>query len=94
MNIKTLAVTWFRKEDWPRWLAIDPEFQPDYATWLKKSEQAMVDHADPRYVLEKVMVDPDEFLEWTRVNAAGQVDQHARTAYAGFVLMKKYETTH
>ena len=92
MNIKTLAVTWFRKEDWPRWLAIDPEFQPDYDHWLKRSEQAMVDHADPRHVLEKVMVDPDEFLEWSRVNAGGEVGQHARAEYVAMALMEKHRT--
>ena len=94
MNIKTMAVTWFRKEDWPRWLAIDPDFQPDYDRWLKQSEQAMADYDDPRYVLEKVMVDPDEFLEWSRVNAGGKVGQSARTQYAGFVVMKKHRTDH
>ena len=94
MNIKALAVTWFRKEDWSRWLAIDPEFDPDFDHWLKRSEQAMVAHADPRYVLERVMVDPDEFLDWSRVNAGGKVGQSARAQYAGFVLMKKHRTDH
>ena len=94
MNIKTMAVTWFRKEDWPRWLAIDPGFDPDYENWLKKSEQAMVDYNDPRYVLEKIMVDPDEFLEFSRVNTGGEVGQHARAQYAGFILMKKHRTDH
>ena len=94
MNIKTLAVTWFRKEDWPRWLAIDPDFDPDYENWLKKSERAMVAHADPRFVLEKVMVDPDEFLAWSRANAAGNVGQRARAQYVAEVLMKKHRTDH
>ncbi len=94
MNLKTLAVTCFRREDWPRWLAIDPDFQPDYDHWLKNSEQAMADYDDTQYVLEKVMVDPDEFLEWSRVNAGGEVGQSARAQYAGFVLMKKHRTDH
>ena len=93
MNINTMAVTWFRKEDWPRWLAIDPDFDPSYENWLKKSERAMVDHSDPRYVLEKVMVDPDDFLEWSRVNG-GKTDTHARAAFAGIVLAEKHKTTH
>jgi hypothetical protein len=38
MPLMALAVTWFRKEDWPRWLAIDPDFQPDYDHWLERSE--------------------------------------------------------
>ena len=54
----------------------------------------MVDHADPRYVLEKVMIDPDEFLQWSRANAGGNVGQHARAGYAAEVLMKKHRTDH
>ncbi len=94
MNIKTMAVTWFRKEDWPRWLAIDPDFQPNYDHWLKRSEQAMAEYNDPRYVLEKVLVDPDEFLEWSRVNAGGKVGQKERADYAAMVLWKKHRTDH
>ncbi len=94
MNLKTLAVTWFRKGDWPRWLAMDSDFDPDYDHWLKKSEQAMAEYNDPRYMLEKVMVDPDEFLEWSRVNAGGEVGQHARAHYAGFILMTNHRTDH
>ena len=94
MNIKTLAVTWFRKEDWPRWLAIDPDFQPDFEHWLRRSEQAMKDWNDPSVVLEKVMVDPDEFLKWSRANAGGKVGHEARGTYAAIVLMEKHQTDH
>ncbi len=94
MNLRALAVTWFRKEDWPRWLAIDPDFQPNYDHWLKRSEQAMAEYNDPRYMLEKVLVDPDEFLEWSRVNAGGKVGQKARTDYAAMVLWEKHRTDH
>ena len=33
-----MGMTWFRKEDWPRWLEIDPDFQPDYDHWLRRVE--------------------------------------------------------
>jgi hypothetical protein len=36
-----MAVAWLRKEDWPCWLAVDHEFQPDYAHWLKRVEAAI-----------------------------------------------------
>ncbi len=94
MNLKTMALTWFRKEDWPRWLAIDPDFQPDYDHWLRRSEQAMKDWNDPSVILEKVMVDPDKFLEWSRVNDGGKVSQEARATYAAIVLMKKHRPDH
>lgn len=38
MSLKALGVAWFRKEDWPRWRAIDPDFEPDYDRWLRKAE--------------------------------------------------------
>ena len=94
MNLRSLAVTWFREEDWPRWLAIDPNFQPNYDHWLKRSEQAIKDWNDPSVVLEKVMLDPDDFLEWSRTNAGGEVGQPARAQYAALVLMEKHQTDH
>ncbi len=94
MSLRSLAIAWFRKEDWQRWLAIDPDFEPDYDLWLKRSEQAMADYSNPVYVLEKVVIDPDEFLDWGRVSAGGKVGNEARSTYAASVLMRKYGTTH
>ncbi len=54
----------------------------------------MADYSNPVYVLEKVVIDPDEFLDWSRVSAGGKVGNEARSTYAASVLMRKYGTTH
>ena len=93
MILKTLAISWFRREDWARWRAIDPDFQPDYSHWLLRAELAFERHQSPLYVLEKVIIDPDEFLAWSRLNG-GKVDTQARAAFAAIQLGKKHSAVH
>ena len=54
----------------------------------------MADYNDPRYVLEKVTIDPDEFLGWSRVNAGGKVGHEARATFAAIVISQKHGTDH
>lgn len=35
MKVKGWAIPWYREEDWARWRAICPDFQPHYKTWLE-----------------------------------------------------------
>jgi hypothetical protein len=93
MVLKALAVAWFRKEDWARWRAIDPDFEPDYDHWLGKAEAVMKERESSEYVLEKVIIDPDEFTDWCRVNRQN-VDSGARAVYAAFMLSRKHRTDH
>ncbi len=93
MALKALAIAWFRKEDWPRWRAIDPDFEPDYDRWLRKVEAEMKKRESSEYVLDKVIIDPDEFTDWCRVNRR-KVDSRARAIYAAFMLSRKHRTTH
>lgn len=90
-NMDAVGVSWFREEDWPRWLAIDPNFQPDYQHWLKRTEKAIKDCEAAGHALRKVPVDPDEFLTWSRAAGCG-VGTMARAEY---VAMKtKQMRTH
>ena len=91
-NMKGLAVAWFRKEDWPRWCSIDHDFQPDYDHWLRRSEKAFKHYESLGKRVVKVVIDPDEFLEWSHANG-GKIDSNARAAYAGIKLMRK-DTSH
>jgi hypothetical protein len=59
-KVMGVAVAWMRKEDWPRWLAIDSQFQPDYEHWLKRMEAAVKQYQEKGILIEKVMVDPEE----------------------------------
>lgn len=37
-NLGGIGISWFNEADWPRWLAIDPGFQPSYQRWLDRME--------------------------------------------------------
>jgi hypothetical protein len=88
-----MAVAWFHKEDWPRWLAIDPNFQPDYDHWLKRTETAIAELQKSGTLAEKIVIDPDEFLEWSRCNG-GKIDSQARSFYAAQTLAKRHSAGH
>ena len=85
MDLRGIAVAWFRKEDWTRWRSIDPDFEPDYDYWLSRAESAMRQTSQP---LHKVIIDPDQFLEWSRANG-GKIDTKARATYAAIVLSER-----
>jgi hypothetical protein len=85
-NMDALGISWFREEDWPRWCAIDPDFQPEYQHWLKRTEEA-IREATGKVVL-KITVDPDEFLTWSRATGSG-VGTDARSRYVVIKTMHR-----
>ena len=87
-TLDALGVSWFREQDWPRWCAIDPDFQPDYQHWLKRSEEMVRHYEAAGKVVLKITVDPDEFLTWTRATGSG-VGSEARASYVGIKTMHK-----
>jgi len=91
MPIAGVAVAWMREEDWPRWLAIDPDFQPDYGKWLAKTEAAFKSFEAQGHKLEKIVLDPDDFLAWSREFAGGEVNSNARSKYAALMLHGRTE---
>ena len=93
MQFKGWAVTWYRKEDWPRWRALCPDFAPNYDNWLVRAEAGFKDHQNRGQFPEKIVMEPDEFLQWSRVNG-GKIDGKARAAYAGSVLASRDKPRH
>jgi hypothetical protein len=77
-----LAVTWFRKKDWPRWLELDPEFQPDYDYWLKRMKGQIEALEKAGILVERVVVDPDKFVAWCNFQGCDPASTSARAAFA------------
>jgi len=94
MPVAGVALAWMRKEDWPRWLAIDPDFQPDYEKWLRKVEAGIQRLEAEGRKVEKVLLDPDEFIAWSREFAGGRADSQARSQYAALRLMGRTRGGH
>jgi hypothetical protein len=88
MNVQALGLCWFREEDWPRWRAMDPLFQLDYQHWLRRNEEAVQRHKAAGVPIEKIMVDPDEFLAWANAVGIG-TGTLARAQYIAVLLTDK-----
>jgi hypothetical protein len=92
-----LALSWYRKADWPRWLEIDPDFEPDYDYWLARSEGQIAALEKRGIFPTKVVIDPEKFLEWCRVNnhepavrlCGPAPPTNARALYAAEMLMEQ-----
>ena len=65
MGLRRFAVPWFCEEDWLRWREIDPQFEPDYATWLAGAVAHLEGMKDQGRQPEKVIIDPEVFLAWS-----------------------------
>lgn len=75
-----VAIAWLRKEDWPRWQAIDPNLPP-YDRWHSKISTAIELAERAGADTEKVTIDPDEFVSWCKANNCS-VTRENRAAYA------------
>lgn len=81
MKMQGVGVAWFRREDWPRWLAMDPDFQPDYQHWLRRMEDVFARLKATGAPVVKVTLDPDQFLAWSSASGRG-IGTDARAAFA------------
>ena len=91
-KLQLRAIAWLNEKDWPRWLSIDSDFQPDYQHWLRRMNAAFAHYQSLGNRVEKVIVNVDEFLEWSGANG-GKVDSNARAAFAAYKGMRK-QTDH
>lgn len=82
-----IAVAWLRKEDWPRWQAIDPELPP-YDRWLARITHGMAEAERKGIAAEKITVDPDTFAAWCKAEGK-PVHRDTRAAYAAAQLMRR-----
>jgi hypothetical protein len=83
VKLRRVSMSWFLESDWVAWCAIDPEFQPSYAYWLKRSEEMFARHKAEGVPIFKVTLDPIEFMEWSKATGAG-VGTMARATFAAF----------
>lgn len=92
-KMTAMAIAWMRKEDWPRWLAIDPQFQPDYDHWLKRMTAEIKRIENAGTLCEKVVIEPDVFVEWCGVNRR-EVNSTSRATFAAQALAIRHSASH
>jgi hypothetical protein len=78
MQVRGWAVTWYQKEDWPRWRAICPDFAPDYDNWLARAEAGFKEHQNRGHFPEKIAMDRTNFSNGAEPTEAKSTAQHAR----------------
>jgi len=59
-RLRRLALATLRPEDWPRWLELDPEFQPDYAHYRARMDAAAAQLKAAGVATVEVVVLPDD----------------------------------
>lgn len=88
----SVAVAWLRQEDWPRWQAIDSQL-PTYENWLRKIEILIKEVEKRGQLPEKVIIDPNAFLDWCRSTGA-EVNRNTRAQFAAALLMRRKHESH
>lgn len=92
-KMTAMAIAWMRKEDWPRWLAIDSQFQPDYNHWLKRMTAEIERIENAGTLCEKVVIDPDVFVKWCGANGRA-VNSTSRATFAAQTLAIRHSASH
>ena len=84
-GFKGQALSWFRREDWPQWREIDPDLEPDFDYWQARSDGAFAEFQAAGVPVLKVVIDPDEFLAWSRAK---------RQPHPNFMGSLRYQISH
>jgi hypothetical protein len=87
----TIALAWFREEDWGTWLAVAPDFQPDRGHWLRRCEGQIAALEARGTEVVKVTVDPPLFVAWAQQNGRW-LGTKERAACAALVFMRRRPT--
>jgi Asp-tRNA(Asn)/Glu-tRNA(Gln) amidotransferase B subunit len=91
--VATVAVAWFRREDYERIREIsDDEMQPTFIEYETKMAELLARFAARSIAYEKVIIDPDELVTFAKSINAGKIDTKVRSQLAAAILMKKKST--
>ena len=94
-KMRALGVAWFRREDYQRIREIsNDDMIPTFEEWEAKMIKFLASREAPDVMLEKVIIDPDELLAFSRTHSGGKIDTKVRGAFAASVVAKKYGTNH
>ena len=89
-DIRGIAVAIMRESDWPLWVAMDGNFQPDYSRWHRRIETAIKKLHASGVRVERVVVDPVAFDRWRRERGLPMCAS-ARAAFAAQLMAERDE---
>lgn len=97
-KVRAVGIAWFRTEDYQRIRDIsDDEMQPTFEAFEAKMSRQLPQfetQLPPGVIIEKVIVDPDELIDFARENFGGKINSQVRSTFASIIIMKKYGANH
>lgn len=82
----TVHILWLKPEDYPRFRAICSDVDDTYEEWRARMDRALLARAEPGIEFERVIINPDEFAEWCRVEGR-EIGPEARAIYPAYRAM-------
>ena len=95
MNIPTphvVGLVWVREEDYAAFRALfaDADKMPEtWKGWLKAAEKTEQQHLGQGYLVERVYIDPDTFVDWCAAHGCS-VDAEGRRYFIATYLAEKH----
>jgi hypothetical protein len=89
-----IPVAWFRREDYQRVRALsNDEMAPTFEEWEAKMLDRMTRLAAGGVPGEKVIIDPNDLLEFAKRTNAPRIDTNLRAQCAGWLFAKNKGTS-
>lgn len=93
--LRAIAVAWFRREDYQRVREIsDDDMIATFEEFEASMMQRLASFEAPGGILEKVIIDPDELLDFARRLHGGTINAKVRSQLAAAIIAKKHGTDH
>ena len=92
MQVRAIGIPWYRREDYPRLLALfaDAAALPrTWDEWHQRAEQLRGELEARGAIAERVMLDPDEFAGWCVLRGL-RIDNDARKRFAAEAVAAKH----
>ena len=96
LRIRAAGIPWYRREDYPRILAVmeDAHLLPaTWEEWFKNAKQIRDNLRRPGMIVEQVAIDPDSFATWGGARGL-HINAQARTAFANEETHRRHGNTH
>ena len=90
--VKAMGIAWYRPEQYERIRSImidGANLSASYEKWLQGAEQGIKTMTEQGWIVERIYIEPDAFIEWCKSRSLN-VDSHARQTFVIEAINAKY----